>query len=603
MSARMPFGTRATTSDTRKTGLPPGLPQIGAGRRRTRVCAFSVVAAGAEIEVVTRLSPPPRLRANPIASVTLRGPGDGFLPDNDDRAPDARGEEVSHAAIAAVLARADLSAGERLAALSLASFANSEQRAWPGNPAAAARAGLCRSRYLQAREQLVARGLLELEDRGRGRGQATTMVMLFAESGPWWEAEINAQLLEAVLGHSRARGPARLLLAALAALSDDAGAVDDLPTEDLCRAAGLANSTYRRARTTLLASGEVELVDDGGGRGRTNRWHVLDPAEHGAEPADASTRRRAPAPNARPLLSPVRAEQRRAPNIGVSEGAQRDTEKGPILSGFSGRKGPVLTGVSGGKGPVLTGVSSRKGPNLNGVSDENPAKTPPETPPPNARAGREPLNPGIRNPPNPPRRGGSDRAGELFIEETYRTPRGRLRRRQVAVDPREACAGLVSPGGNDDRDWKRIRDLLATKVGESMFEIWLAAIELRAVDADGALIIVAPDATREWVRGRYERLIAGAAEELGRSAVIADEARSVAIAAACLSPNLRSRRPLQQAARPPLGDLGQEPDLAPRRVVASEPGAQRRPARPPPLPGSRPRHSRDRRSDDRGWRK
>ena len=78
---------------------------------------------------------------------------------------------------------------------------------------------------------------------------------------------------------------------------------------------------------------------------------------------------------------------------------------------------------------------------------------------------------------------------------------------------------------------------MATKVGESTFEIWLAPIELGAVDADGALILVAPGATREWVRSRYQRLIAGAAEQLGRVAVIADAVRSVAIAAACSSPN------------------------------------------------------------------
>lgn len=76
---------------------------------------------------------------------------------------------MSHAAVAAVLARDDLSAGERLVALSLASFANRDQLAWPGIPAAAARAGLGRSRYLEAREQLVRRGLVEVEDRGRGR--------------------------------------------------------------------------------------------------------------------------------------------------------------------------------------------------------------------------------------------------------------------------------------------------------------------------------------------------------------------------------------------------------------------------------------------------
>jgi hypothetical protein len=67
---------------------------------------------------------------------------------------------MSVSAIAAALAREDLSAGERLVAFSLASFADRENRAWPGAPAAAARAGLSRSRYLQARDQLVRRGLV-----------------------------------------------------------------------------------------------------------------------------------------------------------------------------------------------------------------------------------------------------------------------------------------------------------------------------------------------------------------------------------------------------------------------------------------------------------
>jgi hypothetical protein len=215
---------------------------------------------------------------------------------------------VSHAAIAAVLARDDLSIGDRLAALSLASFANREHRAWPGNPAAAARAGLSRSRYLEARDQLLARGLIAVEEAGRGRGQTTTLTTLFAQFGPWWDADINAGLLERVLGHSRARGAARALLATLAALADDAGAVDDLSTEELCRAAGLADSTYRRARVALLASGEVELLEDGGGRGRKNRWRVIDPAGSLREPVVASRRRPAPSPSARPLLAEVRAE-------------------------------------------------------------------------------------------------------------------------------------------------------------------------------------------------------------------------------------------------------------------------------------------------------
>lgn len=141
------------------------------------------------------------------------------------------------------------------------------------------------------------------------------------------------------------------------------------------------------------------------------------------------------------------------------------------------------------------------------------------------------MNPGIRNPPNPPE-GGSRRADEVFIEETYRTPRGRLRRRQVAIDVQGACRGLGRPGSADDRDWKRIRQLLATKVGETTFEIWLAAIELGAVDVDGTLILLTPDATRAWVCARFQRLIYAAADGVGRRAEIADAARSTAILAA-----------------------------------------------------------------------
>ena len=418
---------------------------------------------------------------------------------------------MSHTAIAGVLALDELSAGERLVAWSFASFANREQLAWPGIAAAAARAGLGRSRYLEARERLVRRGLLEVEQRGVGRGQASAVRPLFAQSGPWWDGEVNVELVEAVLGYSGTRGPARLLLATLAAVSDASGVVEGLVTEELCRAAGLANSTYRRARAALLASGDLAVDGDAGGRGRTCRWTVRRPAERRAEPVVDRRRRMAPPSGSRPLVAAVSAK------------ASVDAENGPILNGVSTQKGPILNGVS-----------SRKGPNLSGVSGKNPAKTPPETPPPNARAGREPLNPGIRHPPNPPEGG---RAGGLFVEETYRTPRGRLRRRQVAVDTRQACAGLVRPGSADDRDWMRIRELLAAKVGESMFEIWLGAIELCAVDVDGTLILVAPDATRDWVRTRYQRLIAGAAEQLGRSAAIADAVRSVAIAAVCPSPN------------------------------------------------------------------
>ncbi len=118
---------------------------------------------------------------------------------------------MSRQAIAAVLARTDLASGERLVALSLASFAGRENRAWPGAPAASARAGLSRSRYQQAREQLVARGLVAVDERATGRGRASTVTLMFADTGPWWDGEINVELFERVLAYSRARGPERLL--------------------------------------------------------------------------------------------------------------------------------------------------------------------------------------------------------------------------------------------------------------------------------------------------------------------------------------------------------------------------------------------------------
>jgi hypothetical protein len=67
---------------------------------------------------------------------------------------------VSRQAIAAALALEDLTGGERLVAFSLASFAARDGRTWPGAPAAAARAGLSRSRYLYDRERLVQRRLV-----------------------------------------------------------------------------------------------------------------------------------------------------------------------------------------------------------------------------------------------------------------------------------------------------------------------------------------------------------------------------------------------------------------------------------------------------------
>jgi hypothetical protein len=444
---------------------------------------------------------------------------------------------MSREAIAAVLARADLASGERLVALSLASFADRANRAWPGAPAASARAGLSRSRYQQAREQLVVRGLVAVDARATGRGRSSTVTLAFAQAGPWWDGEINVALFESVLAYSRVRGPERLLLATMAAVADDEGAVRDLSTEQLCAAAGVADRTYRRARTALLTSGRLELVGGVGGRGNTNVWTVRDPRVTGEVPYRPTPRRVAPPAGARPLVAEASSEREA---IAV-EPSTVDTSKGGHVRTVQPGKCPALTGVSKPKGghdrtvttencPDLTGVSARKGSQGRSLFDvgppespaETPAKTPAETPAPNARAGREPLNPRTGEyPPNPPAGGSS--TDEILVEEAYVTERGRKRRRLVRVDLDEVRRGLGLPVLADRSDWGRIRARLCEAVGESMFEIWLEPLELIAVDTTGALLIAAPPATCAWVRTRYGRLLSQCAEREARELRLADE--------------------------------------------------------------------------------
>jgi len=443
---------------------------------------------------------------------------------------------VSHAAIAAVLAGHDLSAGERLVAWSLASFANSDQRAWPGIAAGSARAGLSRSRYLKARDRLVRRGLLEIETHGVGRGHASTVKLLFAQSGPWHEGEVNANLLEAVLGYSPARGPARLLLTTLAALADENGSVEGLTTDELCRAAGLANSTYRRARAALLTSGEVTVEGDSGGRGRMCHWTVRAPAELAVECGVGRKRRVAPRPGVRPLLA------------AATSGAGRHAENGPILSEVSAGKGPVAGGVSTPKGPIPSGVSHGMGPILSGVSQSNPAKTPPQTPPPNARAGREPTNPRTKKHPPTPLEGGSqDRRVDL--EETYITERGRKRKRHVRVDLDEIRRRLAPPTADDRDDWSRMCTQLRQALGESTFAIWLEPIELIAIDSQNALVIAGPQATRDWVQKRFGRLLSDSAQHVSRELRFADNAERAAFGPNDRCPSTSGRGELTTAPR------------------------------------------------------
>ena len=447
---------------------------------------------------------------------------------------------MSHQAIAAVLAVRDLSSGERLVAFSLASFADRENRARPGTPAAAERAGLRRSWFLEARDMLVRRGLVVVEQAATGRGRASTLWLPFAETGPWWDGEINPELLEAVLSYSRSQGTARLLLAAMAALADEQRVVEGVTTERLCAAAGVTDRTYRRARAALLSSGELVLRGGTGGRGNTNCWEIADPRSRTAEVQPPSRRRVAPPSGQRPLLAsvtaapavaqPASADIDQAQPVARANGGPDRTVSGqnrPVTAGVSRRKGGAGRTLSQQNRPASAGVSVLKAGADRTLSRETPAETPAKTPAPNARAGREPQNPRTLDPPSPPE--GGSVADEIFVEETYLTERGRTRRRPVRVDLSAVRERLAAAGAAEQAAWEQIRARLLQAVGESTFEIWLAPLELIAVDLAGSLVIDTPDATRSWVQTRFGRLLERCAAEAGRAIRFAEELERLAL--------------------------------------------------------------------------
>jgi hypothetical protein len=363
--------------------------------------------------------------------------------------------------------------------------------------------------------------------------------------------EINAELFEAVLSRSQARGPARLVLAAMAALADEAGIVQGLSGVELCAAAGVDDHTYRRARKDLLKSGELILVHRACGRGNTNVWEVRLPG--GVAPTAGvgrRPRRVAPPAGARPLLAAIVGSA--ADEIDAGCGAQpdsvgRDDGGGGQIAGAENR--PALTGVSEPNGgqdrtvsdqncPVVPGVSGAKGGQDRTLFDGQPAETPAEkgaetpaeNPAASARGGREPQNPGIpEDPPTPLAGGRADRS--MMIEQTYITDRGRRRRRMVLVDLDAVRRGLGIPAAEDLHDWQRIRELLKAKVGESQFDIWLEPVELIAIDSDRKLVLAVPPTTAGWTRERFGRVLAACASFVSREVRFADEPERRAVGA------------------------------------------------------------------------
>jgi hypothetical protein len=423
---------------------------------------------------------------------------------------------MSYRTIAAALALEDVSIGERLVAFSLASYADAEHQTFVGNSAAAARAQLSRSQYLAAREQLEARGWISVAAAGGGRGRSSTLTLGFAKRGPWRDERVNPQLFQAVLSYTRARGPARVLLAALAALANDEREVLGLTTDEICSAAGLSDRTYRRARAPLLASGELVAESCVGGRGNTNRWRLADPRDLGT-PLPAR-QRVAPARNARPLLAAAIPAVRDAENPGQDR----------TVSGINPGQDRTVSGVNPGQNRTVSALNP-------GHDRTVSLETPAETPAPNARAGREPGNQKNNYPPNPPE--GGSRTESVTIVEDFLTNRGRKRQRTVVVELDAIREQLRAASDGDLADWERIRDELKRLVGESTFEIWLAQLELAATDPGGRLVLAAPASTRSWVAERFARAFDRAGVVVDRTVRLADERELRLLAALATSPS------------------------------------------------------------------
>jgi hypothetical protein len=197
------------------------------------------------------------------------------------------------------------------------------------------------------------------------------LVALSLDTGPWWDGEINVELFETVLAYSPARGPERLLLATMAALADEEGAVRDLSTEQLCAAAAVADRTYRRARAALLASGQVEPVSGLGGRGNTNVWSVGDPRASCQALPPRLPRRVAPPAGARPLVATSSDHA-----ATVLEASTAPGEKGRRDRTLPQRNRPILTGVPMPKGGHDRTVPDQNCPVLTGRGDGHPAPAP-----------------------------------------------------------------------------------------------------------------------------------------------------------------------------------------------------------------------------------
>lgn len=88
--------------------------------------------------------------------------------------------------------------------------------------------------------------------------------------------------------------------------------------------------------------------------------------------------------------------------------------------------------------------------------------------------------------------------------------------------------------------WREIRAELRGVLGDSTYEIWIAPLEVKALDAH-QLLLTAPPATRGWVADRFGRVLESCARSVLGAAI-----RVVIESGGGNSKGTRSRRPAKQ---------------------------------------------------------
>jgi hypothetical protein len=87
----------------------------------------------------------------------------------------------------------------------------------------------------------------------------------------------------------------------------------------------------------------------------------------------------------------------------------------------------------------------------------------------------------------------------------------------------------MPPGPTERQTWANACALILAAVGASTFDIWLATVELVAVDPEGLLVLAGPEVTSRWVPNRFGQLISQACEQMGRGARFASPRERAAI--------------------------------------------------------------------------